>query len=85
MLETLLIIAALNGNQESFNKSSEAYYKYQKLDVAVEKYGKEHPLLAHTVGAIGLVKEKKVFFQVQGPWFVEMGVVQNVAWFKKEF
>lgn len=89
MLEMLLILTALAGNQESFNKSSEAYYKYQKLDVTIEKYGKDHPILAQVVGMVGLAKEKKTYVQIQGPWFFETSLqnseFKNIAWWKKEF
>lgn len=85
MLEMLLIITALTGNQESFNKSSEAYYKYQKYDVVVEKVGKDNPILAQVVGAIGLANTKKLYFKVRGPWDLELATDKYVAWFKKEF
>lgn len=85
----LLIVASLTGNQESFNKSSEAYYRYQKIDVMVDKYGQENPILAQVVGAIGLAKTKKLYYQVYGPFFQESSVIdgdfKNIAWYRKEF
>ena len=89
MLEMLLILTILTGNQESFNKSSEAYFKYQKIDVVVEKIGKENPMLAHTVGAIGLARNRKLYYKIEGNFFQESSIVdgdfRNIAWWKREF
>lgn len=89
MLETLLILACIGGNSNSCLTSGDAYQHYSGLKEAIEKYGKEHPILAQTLGAIALVKEKRTTFQIHGPYFFESSLQDNafksVAWYKKEF
>ena len=89
MLETLLLVSCLSGTSNSCMTSGEAYTKYSGIDVIVDQYGKEHPLMAQTIGAIGLFKERKVYFKLQGPWFYEAKLNGNdltdIAWWKKDF
>ena len=89
MLETLLIVACLGGTGNSCLQSGDAYQKYSGIQKIVDKYGKDHPLLAQTVGAVGLFKERKIYFQAKGPWFYEARLngsdLTDIAWFKYEF
>ncbi len=89
MLETLLIIACLGGTSNSCLSSGDAYQHYSGIDKVVEKISKENPILAQTVGAIGLYKERKLYFKVNGSYFYEAKLIgddlTNIAWFKKEF
>lgn len=89
MLEILLLAACLGGTDRSCIQSGDAYQKFSGIDKTIEKIAKENPILAQTIGAIGLYKERKFLFRVNGPWFYESKLIgndlTNIAWIKKEF
>lgn len=88
MLETLLIIACLGGTSRSCETSGDAWQRYYGYDKIIEQYGKKNPVISQTVGAIGLFKQKRIYFQIQGNWYYESSLEtgwKNVAWWKKEF
>lgn len=88
MLETLLILACLSGNERSCLTSGEAYQRYSGLDKVIEQFGQKNPTLSFVVGSIGVAKEKKLYYSVYGPIYHEIDMssgTKNVAWFRKEF
>lgn len=89
IVEGLLVLACLTPNGDSCGKTTEAYTRYYGLDAIIQEYGDKYPTASFIVGAVGLAREKRLYYKIYGPWHhnmqVEGGGVSQMLWFKKDF
>lgn len=89
MLETLLLVSCLGGTSNSCMTTGEAYTKYSGIQRMVDQYGSEHPITAHVIGTIGLMKERRLYYKISGPWHHDIkadgNTVAQLVWYKKEW
>lgn len=74
MVEFLLSIGCAFGNTASCEKGLQAYGEYSGIRKQAEEYGKKYPTLANTVAVVGFMKERKVFYKIQGNWYHDLQI-----------
>lgn len=89
MIEILLALACLSPNNNSCGKTIEAYGRQSGLEKMIQTYGTEHPDIAFLVGSVGLYKERRLYYEIYGPWFhtieSDNNTMKNTLAFKKDF
>jgi hypothetical protein len=74
MLEFLLTVGCAFGNTQSCEKGLQAYGEFSGIRIKAEEYGKKYPVLANTVAVVGFMKERKVFYKLQGNWYHDLQI-----------
>lgn len=89
MLEVLLLAGALSGGPEVQSKTLDAYARYSGINTIIEDFGNKNPTVAFLVGSVGLIRSKKLYYGIRGPFYHELyadgnGVAQTI-WLKVNF